>query len=156
MKTLLVAVAVIAVILYALRKRAGREGADEATPPYYSKTPLTEPEKQLFNLLLQALPTHIVLAQVSMQALIGIRRNANDRTQRNRIDRKYVDFVICRKDFSVAAVIELDDSSHGRPDREDADKVKNIAFKTAGIPLMRFNVRNMPGVEEIRRAVEAG
>jgi len=119
-------------------------------PPYYKKQFLTEPEQTLFIRLMEALPINVILAQVSMQALIGIKRNRNEQGQRNGIAKKYVDFVICRPDFSVAAVIELDDPSHERPDRIEADTVKNIAFRAAGIPLIRFDVRAMPTVEEIR------
>lgn len=128
--------------------------SDERTiPPYYKKMPLTDDEQKLFIRLMEALPINVILAQVSMQALIGIKPNPNERTQRNKIDRKYVDFVICRPDFSVEAVIELDDSTHERPDRKKSDAVKDVAFSAVNCPLIRFHVRHMPSVEEIREAI---
>jgi len=124
-------------------------------PPYFRKAPLSEPEQVFFHRLKEALPEKILLAQVSMSALLGVRKTGNDsyQTQFNEISRKYVDFVVCNQDFSVVAVIELDDSSHQRGDRIKADVVKDVAFQTINCPLIRFDNRSMPTSVEIRQAV---
>lgn len=124
-------------------------------PPYFRKAPLSDPEQVFFHRLKDALPEKILLAQVSMSALLGIRKTGNGsyQTQFNEISRKYVDFVVCNQDFSVVAVIELDDSSHQRGDRIKADVVKDVAFQTINCPLIRFDNRSMPTAAEIRQAV---
>jgi len=124
-------------------------------PPYFRKAPLSEPEQVFFHRLKDALPEKILLAQVSMSALLGVRKTGNDsyQMQFNEISRKYVDFVVCNQDFSVVAVIELDDSSHQRGDRIKSDVVKDVAFQTINCPLIRFDNRSMPTSVEIRQAV---
>ena len=52
----------------------------------------------------------------------GVKKGHNFRAIWNRYDRLTADFVLCRKDFSIAAVIELDDRSHDSPQRMDADR----------------------------------
>jgi very-short-patch-repair endonuclease len=75
---------------------------------------------------------------------------------RNKIDRKSADFVLCNKDFSVVAVVEFDDSSHGRSDRRSADADKDTALKSAGIRIIRWNTKAMPDEGTIRSSVIGG
>ncbi|MFT3685880.1 MAG: DUF2726 domain-containing protein [Phycisphaerales bacterium] len=57
---------------------------------------------------------------------------------RNKIDRKHVDFLLCNPATTKPVlVIELDDKSHQRPDRQERDKFLNDACKTAGLPIWR-------------------
>lgn len=87
-----------------------------------------------------------------MPALLGIEQSKNDwYSHFNRIRGKYVDFVVCRANFSVECVIELDDNSHKRYDRIESDNLKNVAFRTAGLPLFRCNVKSIPTVEQLRQ-----
>lgn len=130
--------------------RRGRNGP----APYFKKTPLSEPEQVVFHRLREALPDLIVLAQVAMPAMVGIRKNGNWQSQFNEISRKHVDFVVCMQDFSIKAVIELDDSTHQRGERIKSDAIKDAAFQSIGVPVIRFDVREMPSVETIRAAIE--
>ncbi len=90
-----------------------------------------------------------------MQTLVGIKKKNNPKwqTQFNEINQKHVDFVVCRPDFSVEAIVELDDSTHQRTNRIKSDVVKDVAFSAINYPLIRFHVRHMPSVEEIREAI---
>lgn len=146
----------IALIVFALRaiinaklKKAESEGGGDI--PYFGKTVLTDVEQVLYHRLVEALPELIVLAQVPLSGILGIRRNRNKRWQAqfNAIARKSVDYVVCRKDFSVVAVIELDDSTHEREDRKKSDEVKNAAFKKVGIEVLRLTPGNLPASESI-------
>jgi hypothetical protein len=58
--------------------------------------------------------------------------------------------VLCNRDFSVAAVFELDDRSHDSPQRMDADRRKAAVLEAAGIALHRLNVNPQPGETELR------
>jgi very-short-patch-repair endonuclease len=57
----------------------------------------------------------------------------------NRINRMSADFVVCAKDASVLAVIELDDATHEGQQRKAADAKKDKALSAAGIRIVRWN-----------------
>ncbi|EKE17727.1 MAG: hypothetical protein ACD_10C00302G0003 [uncultured bacterium] len=123
------------------------------TPPYFGKTVLSEPEQILFHRLKEALPNQLVFVQVAMNALVGIRKNPTWQSQFNVISGKYVDFVVCNPDFTVKAIVELDDSTHQRTDRIKSDAVKDLAFQKISCPMVRFHVREIPNIEQIRLAI---
>lgn len=59
----------------------------------------------------------------------------------NKIKSKHVDFVICDKERLIPLlVIELDGSSHSRPDRIKRDEFVDQAFKSADLPII--HIRN--------------
>lgn len=121
---------------------------------YKAKAVMTQPEQVLFFRLVQALPDQVVLAQVQMCSFLrvdGHRRNGQ--ALGNRIRQKSADFVICRPDSKVLAVIELQDATHERPERQKSDEFKRKACQAAGLRLVEFHVRDMPSVEGIRKAV---
>ena len=51
------------------------------------------------------------------------------------------------------AAVELDDSSHGRTDRQDRDAFIDKAMANAGIPLIHFAAKRSYGVGEVKRAI---
>jgi len=71
----------------------------------------------------------------------------------NRISQLSLDFLIARPDTSIIAAVELDDSSHLRSDRQDADARKGHALESAGVPLIRWRVGKIPDVASIKSAV---
>jgi hypothetical protein len=158
MKTLMFVLAAFLVLtafaaVSAVRKRAAEAEADDDTPwPFYSKRPLSQPEQVLYHRLVTALPEHIVLAQVQLSRVMGVRKGFNARGWSNRINRMSFDFVVCLKDSTVVAAIELDDRSHESADRIQADIKKSRAASSAGIRLVRWNVKGLPESEDIRHA----
>jgi len=144
-------VLVIAFIATAFLKKRGRSGA-EIEWPFYAKRVLTQPEQILFYRLVKALPELIVLAQVQVSRVLGVKRDFNFHAWNNRINRLSYDFVICSKDSSVLAVIELDDGSHTRQSRADTDRKKDSATAAAGIRLIRWHVKSLPDEATIQAA----
>lgn len=53
----------------------------------------------------------------------------------------------------MRAIVELDDGTHKREDRIKSDEIKNAAFAAIGVPLIRFHVRELPSVQQIRTAL---
>ena len=139
----------VAVILYAIDRRKPHE----ATWPLYSKKPLSNPEQVLYHRIVKAMPECIVLAQVQMSRIIGVRRGFNLGQWNNRINRMSLDYVVCLKDSTVVAAIELDDSSHHGSHRREADAKKQKALSSAGITLIRWQVSSLPDELTIRRAL---
>jgi len=59
----------------------------------------------------------------------------------NRISAKHLDFVLVDKNYKVIAVIELDDSSHSRPDRKSRDSFVDSIFASVSLPVFHVPVR---------------
>lgn len=149
---LLIVVAVIAALVAKPRRRT-KTGLREAWPLQPSPTLLTDPEQVLYRRLLQALPGYIVLAQVQLMQALRFRRGTWSPGVFNRICQLSVDFLVLKPDTSIVAAIELDDASHDRPDRRDADARKEHALWSAGVPLLRWDVGKMPEAAGIGAAV---
>jgi hypothetical protein len=154
MKSLLfiVLLAVVVLVVLAWLKRRGAPAAD-APWPFYAKKPLTAPEQVLFHRMVAALPEHIVLAQVQLSRVLGVRKGFSFNEWNNRINRLTYDFLVCAKDASVIAAVELDDKTHERTSRRDADDRKARASAAAGVLLIRWNVAALPDVRAIQDAI---
>ncbi len=118
-----------------------------------ARRPLSRLEQVLYGRLVQALPDHIVLAQVAYSQLLAIRKGGDARTLRNRFDRLVADFVVCREDFVVIAVIELDDRAHDSPQKQQLEQRKAVFLETAGVPLYRMNGSELPDAAAIAQLI---
>lgn len=149
---LLCLLAVIGVIT-ALVKNKRKPKVDEENWPFYAKQLLSKPEQVLYHRLVSALPEQIILAQVQLSRVLGVKKGYNFNEWNNRINRMSLDFVVCRKDSSVVAAIELDDKSHTAEARQKADEKKDKALTDANVPIIRWKVENLPDQETIRRTL---
>lgn len=141
--------AIAAVILFALKMEKAPPGG---TWPLYERRVMSKPEQVLYFRLVEALPECIVLAQVQLSRVLGVKKGHNYRQWLNRIDRKSLDYLVCLKDCSVVAAIELDDSTHDREDRKKADQDKERALTSAGVKLIRWQAKSLPDIQAIREA----
>ena len=154
MNTVLLVLAIVVVLLVAVVMKAkSAAGLDDGKWPFIAKKPLTNVEQILYWRLLKALPDHIVLAQVGLSQLLRVTDTKNFHAWNNRIDRKSADFVVCQKDASIVAVIELDDATHQRKKRKDADATKDKALSDAGLRIIRWQAKTMPDEAAIRREI---
>lgn len=147
---LLLVVVVAVVIFLAFLKAKGQGGIGDQAWPFYAKKPLSQPEQVLYFRLVQALPEHIILAQVQLSRLLGVKKGNNYQAWFNRINRMSADFVVCNKDSSIVAVIELDDATHQKEDRQAADAKKDKALASANVRVIRWQSRAIPDVENIQ------
>ena len=148
---IVVAAVIVGAVLFYLQKKSAT-GVDGPWP-FYSRKPLSVAEQILYFKLLKALPERIVLCQVALSRLLGVKKGHNFRAWQNRIDRMTADFVVCSKDSTVIAVIELDDATHDFDRRRDADAKKNKAFEAAGIRVVRWQAKTLPDEGTIRSAL---
>lgn len=121
--------------------------------PYRRKQVISPVEQVLFHRLVKSLPDRIILTQVQLIRIIGVSDQSDSGAWwgwHNRISQMSVDFVVCSKGAEVLAVIELDDSSHGREDRQVADKTKDKALRSAGVRVIRWQSWALPDEETIR------
>ena len=147
---LLLVVVVAVVVFLAFLKAKGQGGIGDQAWPFYAKKPLSQPEQVLYFRLVQALPEHIILAQVQLSRLLGVKKGNNYQAWFNRINRMSADFVVCNKDSSIVAVIELDDATHQKEDRQAADEKKDKALASANVRVIRWQARAIPDVANIQ------
>lgn len=92
----------------------------------------------------------MISSKVRLADLFEVRQERGQQAAFNKISSKHIDFVLIESGSSrILCGIELDDSSHKRPDRMDRDDFVNELFATHGMPLLRVPVAwtyNVPGL----------
>jgi hypothetical protein len=115
---------------------------------------LTAREREWHRALVNAFPHFHVFAQVALSQLVDVRKSARASVAlRNRFRQLVADVVLCDSSYDVLAVIEIDDASHGRAVRREADNRKAKALGSAGIKLVRIPKGVNPSSEAIRKYV---
>ena len=77
-------------------------------------------------------------------------------TPMNKISSKHVDFLLCEpQSFEPFAAIEVDGSSHERPDRMERDEFVNAFFERIGVPLLRIPAKRWFEADDILRRIES-
>jgi hypothetical protein len=126
----------------------------DAAWPVTAKSLLTNREMELYNTLHGLYPDHRLFVQVALSQLIDV---AKDHPERNSIRARFsqlvADFVLCRPDLSVVAVIELDDWSHALERRKMPDARKNKVLADAGLRLIRIPDGPIPSAETLHRLI---
>lgn len=150
----MIGIAILKVFLAIKRKQESESTPDDGPPAsFYKKSPLTEIEQILYYRLVSALPDYVVLAQVQVSRIVGMKQFSQGWF--NKISRKSVDFLICQKNFSILAAIELDDSSHDTEERQAKDADKDAALKGAGIRMIRCRASDLPTTDAIQKMMHA-
>jgi hypothetical protein len=103
---------------------------------------LTNAEANFFHVLHNMTrDSLIVFPHVALRDLISVVDGSEYFTYYNKIKQKQVDFVLCDpKTLRPIFAIELDDSSHQRPDRITRDEFVDKVFSVSKIPLVRVPV----------------
>lgn len=117
---------------------------------------LTVPEKRFYNVLRRVVAPHAVLAKVRLADLVEAdERHLLRKSNFDHIKSKHIDFVICDRALSPLIAVELDDSSHGRPDRIARDRDVNRILEIASLPILRVPVRRTYDGADIARQLLA-
>ena len=123
--------------------------------PLSARSLLSKRENEFYHHLIALYPNHQIFVQVALSQLISVDRNHPECDSiRARYKQLVADFVLCARDLSVIAVIELDDRSHERADRQDADARKNKALADAGIRLVRVPAGTLPSEDALRALID--
>lgn len=90
---------------------------------YQAKYLLTRNEWYEWKKLQKLASAHglMVCPKVRLLDIIEPRKGENYRSLLGKIQSKHVDFVICDQDLRIKGVLELDDNSHNRADRQARD-----------------------------------
>jgi hypothetical protein len=120
--------------------------------PYRLRDDFLSAAEASFFRVLQTLvqDRQLVFPKVSLSELFFVSQPEQNQVYFNKINRKVVDFVLCDpKTLKPSLAIELDDSSHQRPDRIARDEFVNQVFKAAGLPIAHIPVRESYQTQEI-------
>lgn len=168
--TVIALAVIIAAFLLSSRRKPQRPSDDVSEPPVISPpyvrgdeltvwpfVPMlfmTNSEVRFFAILQEAIPEHFIFAQVQLSRLIVSTDKADKGFWFNRICRMSADYVLVHRDAqTILAVIELDDWTHDKPERQRADQKKTKAIESAGLPLIRFDGRRMPNATQLRQEI---
>ena len=128
-------------------------GAKEPVGEYRKAKFMSEAEVRFYKALAEAVGTkYRIFAKPRLNDIIYAVDADRSRWQSraNKLRMKHVDFLLCDPATLVPiCVIELDDSSHARQDREARDGFVNSALKAAGVPIAHFPVRATYSTQEL-------
>jgi len=122
---------------------------------------LSEAEKTFFLALSHAVyPDWVVFPKMRIADLISVVAGLSFGERQaafNRIAKKHVDFVVCdSRTLSIVGVVELDDSSHSRPDRIERDRFVDEALGEAGIRVLHVKCQASYSIPQTREAILKG
>lgn len=128
------------------------EEPEPDTFPYRLRDDFLSPaELSLYKVIKNMVGDHLViLTKVSLADIFFVSRPHENRGAINKIDRKHVDFLICNpQTLKPLFGIELDDSSHQRPDRIERDEFVDGVFDAANLPLVHLPVKQAYSTTEL-------
>jgi hypothetical protein len=125
---------------------------EAAVLPYRLRRDLLSPAELTFFHALQPLldRRYCLFTKVRLADVVAVSQRDHYYTHFNRISAKHLDFLICAAD-SLAPVValELDDSSHQRPDRQARDQFVDQVCAAAGLPLLHLPVKPRYAADEL-------
>jgi hypothetical protein len=119
---------------------------------------LTRAERDFFDVLRAAAPEGwYVFPQVRLANLVLLKKGTrNWKPHFSRVAQKCVDFVLCdAAEVSPRLVVELDDASHDRSDRQARDAFVDAALHSAGLPVLHVRWRPRYDRDEVARQIGA-
>lgn len=127
---------------------------DGSALPYARRNIMTATELIVYDQLLDALPDYMIFPQVQASRVLEIPKSKETYYWFNFVSRLSYDFVVCRLDGTPLAAIEIDDTTHQLPERQEADNRKNKATEAAGVAIIRWQVGATPNAREILRLIQ--
>ena len=143
---------VLALVALVILKKRGRLGGVDGPWPFYAKRPLSSPEQVLYHGLVRVLPEHIVLAQVQVSRILGVKKGFNFHEWNNRINRLSYDFGSCVQRTQACWPPSSWTTTRTKQHHAETDKKKVRATSAAGIRLIRWHVKSLPDQIAIQAA----
>lgn len=132
---------------------------DNAQDEYQSKNLLTKYEWKNYMGMRKFVASHglIVCPKIRLADLVEPRNDSNKsewQSRFNRIKSKHVDFVLCDPEMHVKLIVELDDNSHSREDRQERDEFVDAVLTGAGYKIVHIHQFDDAAVEAIEEALK--
>lgn len=156
---LMIFVLLVVAAVLAVKKLGLLDAKEENTLPFKKKDYfLSKAEISFFHVLGSILDEQwLIFTKIRLIDLVSIPRGTeNYQSHRNRVQAKHVDFVLCdRKSVTPVLVIELDDSSHNKPNVQKRDQFVNAVMKAAGLPILRIPVQKGYDTRKLQQMLQA-
>lgn len=161
----LVAVVIAFAVFILVVKQRQRSDADvEKTGaaldfPYLKQSTLFTPAERSFCGVLDQIAGNDfrVFGKVRVADVVAVRPGLNNSARAkafNLISAKHFDFVLCAPgDLSVLCVIELNDASHQKKDRQDRDAFLESVCAAAKLPLITFDAKRTYSAAEVKEQI---
>jgi hypothetical protein len=144
----IILVVLVLVVLQSIRgsRSTGKSGRDSEDLPYILRQYLmSKAERSFLGVLEQVSDSskYYIFPQLSLAKLVDVEKGAGSyQTYYNKVDRKSVDFVLFDKGaLSPVLVVELDDSSHNRENRQERDAFIDRVLAKAGLPILHVRAQ---------------
>ncbi|HAT68294.1 MAG: hypothetical protein A2481_04540 [Candidatus Yonathbacteria bacterium RIFOXYC2_FULL_47_9] len=138
-------------------KGGGAVAKKEEWLPYSKKTwLLTRAEREFFSVLERAVAgQYYIFPQLALDKIVMLEGKGSLKGgYRNKIDQKSVDFALFDKQsISPVLIIELDDYTHQRPERQIRDGFVDRVLDHCNIPIL--HITSVPKEEELRTQIGA-
>jgi hypothetical protein len=128
------------------------------TFPYVRNDRFLSPAESVFlaALRLAVVDQYDIFAKVRLLDLVGLKPEQGRQAAFNRVQAKQIDFLLCdRQTARPVLAIELDDSTHQRPDRQGRDAFVEQVLEVIGLPALRVPVTRAYDPSELARLVKA-
>jgi very-short-patch-repair endonuclease len=138
-------------VLPILKKSVG-ENKKEYLPYVKKDFLMTKAEHEFFKVLQEVVKDkYYIIPQVQLSDIVQVEKYEKQKqTYRNKIDRKSVDFVLFNKEyFTPHLVIELDDSTHLREDRQARDNFLDSLLNKIGLKIVHIKTAYNYDLKEI-------
>ena len=128
-----------------LNEKAENKDSDDYKHYVKKNYLMSKAEHEFFKVLQEVVKDkYYIVPQVQLSKIIEVNKYEHfKRKYFNKIDRKSVDFVLFNKEyFTPYMVIELDDTSHMLPVRENRDDFVDSILNRVGIKIIHIPVSN--------------
>ena len=139
--------------LFGVRPKAVAESL-----PYALTNRFLSPAELSFYHVLKSIlsPEVVICSKVRLADVIYTQRPHKNRGASNRLNQKHVDFVICdAATMTPRLVVELDDASHQRQDRQERDAFVDSAMQAAGLPIVHIAAARAYVPKDLQRTIES-
>ena len=126
--------------------------------PYTRRASLLSPGELAFFWALRAAvePSHWISLKVRLADVVRCPDHLWSSAPGRRLAQKHVDFVLYEhRTTRILAAIELDDSSHEKPDRRRRDQFLEKTMAATNTPLVRIRAARRYDVIKLRRLISA-
>ncbi len=110
---------------------------------------MTSAERKAYEVLREALPGHMVLAQVPLSRFIRVPTNKSYNEWLQRVGSVSADLLVCDIGSRVLAVIDVRQSRESERSRQRHERMTRV-LKAAGISVMKWNADSLPTPSEVR------
>lgn len=142
---------IIAVIVYILVKHEHTKQSETEELPYKKKNYFfTKRELNFYKELKLIADKYnlVIFPKVRVADIIEVIKIEKRQSYFNKIVAKHIDFVLCDNViYSPKILIELDDSTHDKPNRKQRDNFIDKIMIQAKIPLIRFREFDIKQIE---------